>query len=36
MPMRGIDPMGPDFRQMLGEWTKAGHAYYRPLPDARG
>jgi hypothetical protein len=31
MPMRGIDPMGPDFRAMLGEWTRAGHPYYRPL-----
>ena len=31
MPMRGIDPMGPDFRAMLGEWTQAGHRYYRPL-----
>jgi hypothetical protein len=36
MPMRGIDPMGPDFRRMLGEWTAAGHPYYRPLPDTRG
>ena len=36
MPMRGIDPMGPDFRRMLGEWTAAGQPYYRPLPDTRG
>jgi hypothetical protein len=36
MPMRGIDPMGPDFRRMLAEWTTAGHPYYRPLPDTRG
>jgi hypothetical protein len=36
MPMRGLDPMGPEFRRMLGEWTAAGHAYYRPLPDPRG
>jgi hypothetical protein len=36
MPMRGIDPMGPDFRRMLGEWTAAGQPYYRPLPDPRG
>ena len=35
MPMRGIDPMGPDFRRMLGEWTAAGQPYYRPLPDTR-
>ena len=33
MPMRGVDPMGPDFRQMLAEWTRAGHRYYRPLED---
>ena len=36
MPLRGIDPMGPEFRRMLGEWTAAGHPYYRPLPDTRG
>ena len=33
MPMRGIDPMGPKFREMLGAWTKAGNPYYRPLPE---
>ena len=33
MPMRGIDPMGPAFREMLGAWTKAGNPYYRPLPE---
>jgi hypothetical protein len=33
MPMRGIDPMGPQFREMLGAWTEAGHPYYRPLPE---
>ncbi len=32
MPMRGIDPMGPDFRAMLAEWVGAGNPYYRPLP----
>ena len=36
MPMRGIDPMGPQFRAMLGEWMGQGHPYYRPLPDTRG
>lgn len=36
MPMRGIDPMGPQFREMLQEWAKAGNLYYRPLPDASG
>jgi hypothetical protein len=33
MPMRGIDPMGPKFRDMLGAWTTAGNPYYRPLPE---
>lgn len=33
MPMRGIDPMGPQFREMLGAWTKAGNPYYKPLPE---
>lgn len=36
MPMRGIDPMGGEFRRMLGDWTTAGNPYYRPLPDTRG
>jgi hypothetical protein len=31
MPMRGVDPMGPAFRAMLGEWMQAGQRYYRPL-----
>ena len=36
MPMRGIDPMGPQFRTMLGEWTQAGRPYDRPLADTAG
>jgi len=36
MPMRGLDPMGPQFRQMVRDWAAAGHAYYRPLPDTSG
>ena len=36
MPMRGIDPMGPQFRAMLGEWVQGGQPYYRPLPDTAG
>jgi len=36
MSMRGVDPMGPEFRQMLGEWTAGGRSYYEPLPDTRG
>jgi hypothetical protein len=33
MPLRGLDPMGPDFRAMLGAWTQAGNRYYLPLGD---
>jgi len=33
MPIRGIDPMGPDFRAMLTDWVGAGHRYYQPLED---
>jgi hypothetical protein len=33
MPMRGLDPMGPEFRRMVQEWVSAGHRYYEPLPD---
>ena len=32
LPRRGLDPMGPAFREMLQAWTQAGHRYYRPLP----
>jgi hypothetical protein len=35
MRMRGLDPMGPEFRAMLAEWTAGGRPYYRPLPDPR-
>jgi len=33
MPMCGIDPMGPQFREMRGAWAKAGNPYYRPLAE---
>jgi hypothetical protein len=33
MPMRGIDPMGPEFRRMLEAWVGAGRSYYLPLPE---
>jgi hypothetical protein len=33
MPMRGIDPMGPEFRQMRDDWAARGERYYKPLPD---
>ena len=36
MPMRGIDPMGPQFREMVQAWAGAGQPYYRPLPDTAG
>ena len=32
LPMRGIDPMGPEFAKMMMEWRAAGNSYYRPLP----
>jgi hypothetical protein len=36
MPIRGLDPMGPKFREMRDAWVGAGQPYYRPLPDSRG
>lgn len=33
MPLRGIDPMGPEFRAMFASWTGTGQPYYRPLPE---
>ena len=36
MPIRGIDPMGPQFREMIQAWAAGGRPYYRPLPDTRG
>jgi hypothetical protein len=32
MPIRGIDPMGPQFFEMYSEWAQAGHRYYEALP----
>ncbi|GAC1348087.1 MAG: hypothetical protein NVSMB23_28460 [Myxococcales bacterium] len=32
MPMRGIDPMGPEYRAMAQAWAKAGNSWYRRLP----
>jgi hypothetical protein len=34
MPLRGINPMGPEFFKMSAAWQKAGNPYYRPLPEA--
>jgi hypothetical protein len=36
MPMRGVDSMGPQFREMLQTWVGAGQPFYRPLPDTAG
>ncbi len=33
MPMRNIDPMGPEFFKMASEWREAGKPYYHPLPE---
>jgi hypothetical protein len=33
MPIRGIDPSGPAFFEMVGEWVGGGGSYYLPLPD---
>lgn len=33
MPIRGIDPAGPAFFQMVGDWVSKGNSYYLPLPD---
>ena len=36
MPIRGLDPMGPKFREMRDAWVGGGQPYYKPLPDSRG
>lgn len=33
MPIRGIDPAGPAFFEMVGDWVSKGNAYYLPLSD---
>lgn len=35
LPIRGRDPMGPEFADMLREWTEAGNEYYRTLAASR-
>ena len=32
MLMRGSNPFGPEFRQMVADWLAQGHTYYLPLP----
>lgn len=31
MPMRGLNPAGPEFFEMVKEWRKSGKSYYLPL-----
>ena len=33
MNIRGLDPSGPDFFKIAGDWVASGHTYYLPLPD---
>ncbi len=33
LPIRGRDPMGPEFFAMVGDWVAQGNTYYVPLPD---
>ena len=33
MPIRGKDPMGPEFFAMAGAWAQAGKPYYEPWPE---
>ena len=33
MPIRGIDPAGPAFYSMVGDWAAQGKPYYLPLSD---
>ncbi len=33
MRMRGEDPAGPEFVEMVDEWAKKGNHYYEPLTD---
>jgi hypothetical protein len=33
MPIRGVDPAGPAFFQMVGDWVSQGNTYYVPLAD---
>lgn len=35
MPIRGMDPMGPDFADLYTEWVQAGRPYYCPIPTAQ-
>jgi hypothetical protein len=36
MPIRGMDPMGPDFADLYTEWVAAGRPYYRAIPSPKG
>jgi len=36
MPIRGLDPMGPDFADLYAEWVQAGMPYYGAIPTGEG
>jgi hypothetical protein len=36
MPIRGLDPMGPDFFELYREWIDAGRPDYESLARSRG
>ena len=36
MPIRGLDPMGPDFAGLYAEWVQAGMPYYGSIPTEQG
>ena len=33
MPIRGLSSAGPEFFQMVKDWTDAGRSYYVQIPD---
>jgi hypothetical protein len=36
MPIRGLDPMGPDFFELFREWMEAGRPDYESIAKSRG
>jgi hypothetical protein len=35
MPIRGLDPMGPDFFELFREWMEAGRPDYESFAQSR-
>jgi hypothetical protein len=35
MPIRGLDPMGPDFIDLYQDWVREGRPYYEPMRERR-